>query len=93
MFNFKELEERYRKDAPFNKIVNLHVQLLKEFGFLPSEIREAAFLAQYLFEVGRVETILKTQDEWNKIEVARKVMQQAVVNIEDLLNEEPRRPT
>ncbi len=87
--DFKKLEEKYRSDAAFNKVVNLHIQLLESFGFLPSEIREAAFLAQYKYETQNAREIIRTQDDWNKQEAARMVLQQSVLKIEDICKTQP----
>jgi len=86
---FKKLEEKYRSDAAFNKVVNLHIQLLESFGFLPSEIREAAFLAQYKYETQNAREVIRTRDEWNKHEAARMVLQQAVLKVEDICKTQP----
>jgi hypothetical protein len=82
MFNFNELEKRYQNDAAFNKIVNLHRRLLEEFGFLPDEIRQAAFLAQYHFQTNQAEQIVRSEKEWEKMNAARLILQQAVLDIE-----------
>lgn len=83
MFDFKTLESRYMHDAAFNKVVNLYRQLLQEYGFTPSELRQAAFFAQYIFEMNQAEQIIRTDREWEQINEARKILQQAVLNIED----------
>lgn len=84
MFNFKELESRYRTDAAFNRLVNLHRRAIEEFGFLPDELRQAAFLAQYLYQVGTAEQVIRTNEEWEKVAEARAIMQQAILKVESL---------
>lgn len=74
MRNFKELEKLYLTDTPFNKLVNLFTQLLAEHGFLPSEIREGMFLAQYQYEMNNPKMIIRTQEDWQKIYEAREMM-------------------
>ncbi len=81
-FEFKKLNERYCSDAPFNKMTNLFRQLLEQHGFLPSEIREAMFLAQYNYEMGRVEQIIRTKEEWERLAEVRKLMQETVLGVE-----------
>lgn len=63
MFDFKKLEERYCTDAAFNKLVNVTQALLRDYGFMPSEIREAQFLAQYMFEMSRPQRVIMTLQE------------------------------
>lgn len=84
MFNYKKLEEKYATDAAFNKLVNLHRQAIEQFGFLPSEIREATFLAQYFYQLGHVEQIIRTEKEWKQVHEARAIMQQAILKVEGL---------
>lgn len=88
-FNFKELERKYTSDAPFNKVVNLHRDLLERYGFMPSEIREAFFYAQYIYEMNRATEVIRTQDEWRKSEEARKILQHAVLSIRALTEPQP----
>lgn len=87
--DFKRLEEKYLTDGPFNKVVNLHVQLLETFGFLPSEIREAAFLAQYKFETQNARQVIMSQKDWEKQEEARVILQQAVLSVKNICNTQP----
>jgi hypothetical protein len=84
MFNFEQLEKRYRTDAAFNKVVNAHRQLIEQYGFLPDELRQAAFLAQYYYQINRVEEIIRSNEEWEQIAEARKLMQAAVLQVRDL---------
>lgn len=84
MFNYKQLENRYLSDAAFNRLVNLHRRAIEEFGFTPEEMRQATFLAQYMYQMNHVEQIIRTQEEWQKIEEARKIMQQAILKVEAL---------
>ena len=72
--NFTELEKKYRTEAAFNKITNLLRQAIEEFGFLPSELREALFLAQYMYEMNNPQQVIRTQEDWNKISAARELM-------------------
>lgn len=72
---FNELEVRYRTDAPFNKMVNLFRQLIEEYGFVPSEIREGLFMATYMYEMSNPQMIIRTQKDLENIALARKLMQ------------------
>ena len=74
MFNFKELDAKYKTDAAFNKGVNMFRNLLEQYGFLPSELREMAFIAQYTYEMSRVETVIKTEKEWDQIREMRELL-------------------
>ena len=65
--NFVELEKKYKSDAAFNKMVNLFSQLIEEYQFQPSELREGVFYAQWVFESNRAKEIIRTQEEWQKI--------------------------
>ena len=82
--NFQKLKDRYMNDPFFNKLVNVQMQLLKEFGFLPDEIREGFFLAQYMFQMDEAQEIIRTQDDHNKIYLARKIMNQAILDVKSL---------
>lgn len=79
MFEYKKLTKRYLEDAPFNKAVNLFRMLLEEYGFSPSEIREALFLAQYMYEMGHVEQIIRTEKEWKDLMDLKLKMQAMMV--------------
>lgn len=74
MFNFKELEHRYKTDPIFNKLVNCFDQLLSQHGYLPSEIREGLFYAQYIFEINNARHIIRTAEEWKQLEEAREIL-------------------
>jgi hypothetical protein len=63
MLDFKKLDQRYMTDPVFNKLVNLTESLLKEYGFTPSEIREAQFYAQYRFEMANPQIYIRTAEE------------------------------
>lgn len=78
MFNFKELEKRYTTDSTFNKATNLFRQLTEQYGFLPSELREAAFLAQYMFEMDTVERVVRTKEEWEQLAQLRVRMKEMI---------------
>lgn len=84
MFNYKELENRYKTNAPFNKLVNLHRQAIEEFGFTPEELRQATFLAQYFYQVNHAEQHIRSAKEWEKIFEAREIMKNAILKIEAL---------
>lgn len=84
MFEYKKLMERYRNDAPFNRIVNVHINLLREFGFTPDEIRQASFLAQYMYEMAHATMIIQSERDLEQAAKACAILQQAVLDIEDL---------
>lgn len=50
-FRSGELEERYRNDPTFYKIVQAIHNMIAQHGITPSEIREAVFLAHYKYEM------------------------------------------
>lgn len=74
MFNFKELEHRYKTDAAFNKMVNCFDQLISQHGFTPSEMREGLFYAQYVFEMNNARQVIRTQEDWKQLEEAREIL-------------------
>lgn len=57
-------------------------RLLDEYGFMPSEIREGLFYAQYTFEMFRAETQLKTQKQWEDIAKMRELLRATFVSDE-----------
>lgn len=63
MLDFKKMDQRYQTDPVFNKLVNLTESLLKQYGFTPSEIREAQFYAQYRFEMANPQIYIRTAEE------------------------------
>ena len=86
MFNFEKLTHRYRSDSAFNQTVNLFRRLIEEHGLQPTELREAMFLAQYNYEMNRVDTIFKSDEEWERIGQARALMRQALdVNFPEMM--------
>lgn len=50
-FNKSKLEERFNTDAEFNRLVNAMYSMIWQHGFTHSELREAAFLAAYKYEM------------------------------------------
>lgn len=78
--NFNQLEKKYQTEAAFNKMVNIFHQLIEEYGFLPSEIREGLFLAQYKYETSHPMQVIHTENDWLKIEKARELMRMAFVD-------------
>lgn len=73
-FNFIELEKKYQNDAGFNAMVRCFKNLIEHHGFMPSEIREGLFFAQYAFEMGKAETIVKSEHEWEQIAKMREIL-------------------
>lgn len=51
--NFKnsKLGDKYQNDATFNRIVKSMYKMIADYGITPSELREAAFLAHYKYEM------------------------------------------
>jgi len=82
MFNMKEMEEKYRNDSAFNAGVRCFRSMLEQHGFLPSEIREMLFFAQYMFETGRVEQIIRSKEEWEQYYEARELLKQSFSFVE-----------
>ena len=67
--DFRQLERKYQTDAAFNQMVNLFHQLISEYQFMPSEIREAMFMAQYKFEMNSVRQVVQSQKQIEAIAV------------------------
>lgn len=82
---YKELLNRYQSDASFNKMVNLFRQLIEEYGFFPQEIREGLFFAQYTYEMGRVQEVIRDEEDWEKIEMLRNAMKQNFIDATEIL--------
>lgn len=80
MFEFKKLRARYLEDAAFNQAVNLFRQLTEQYGFLPDELRQAAFLAQYMIQIDAPQEIIRTQEEWRQLAEMRVKMQQMLID-------------
>lgn len=72
--NFQDLEKKYQTDLAFNKMVNCFLQMIEEHGFIPSEIREGLFFAQWKFEMNNVRQVIKTQEDWEKISEMREIL-------------------
>lgn len=45
-----DVRERYRSDPQFNKLVKVLLDEIRVLNFTPTEIREAAMLAQIIYE-------------------------------------------
>jgi hypothetical protein len=88
MFDYEKLNERYEKDGPFNRLVNVFKKAIEEFGFLPDELRQAAFLAQMHIQLYKAEKIIQSEKEWQKLEEARKILQKSFVDIKQLLRDD-----
>lgn len=84
MFNYENLTKRYHSDAAFNRLVNLWRQLIEEYGFLPDELRQAAFLAQMHIQLMSVEHQIRCERDIEKEEMVRKIMQQAILDVKKL---------
>lgn len=80
MFNFGDLLNKYHNNSPFNKAVNLFRNLIEHHGFLPSELREAAFLAQYMYEMNHAEQMFRTDLEWEQLRLAQERIRNVFVN-------------
>ena len=50
-FDIKVLGERYLNDPAFYHLVSALESMISQHGFVPSELREALFLASYRFEM------------------------------------------
>lgn len=55
--------ERYRTDVNFRNMVNMLYNLVAEAQFTPTEIREAAMLAQIKYEELNIRTLI-IEDGW-----------------------------
>ena len=49
--DFKDLENRYLRDAEFNILVNTLIKIIEKCQFTPSEIKDAAMFAAIKFEL------------------------------------------
>lgn len=76
MFDFKRLDEKHSHDAAFNKAVNIFIQLIRDHGFMPSEIREAMFYAQYKYEMTQAQIYIRTDEERARFLEAVRVLRQ-----------------
>jgi prophage maintenance system killer protein len=79
MFDFNKLSKKYSTEAPFNKAVNLFRQLIEKYGFMPSELREAAFLAQYMYEMNHLELQIRSDEEWEAFYKLKAKIQSTIV--------------
>lgn len=79
-FDYENLRLRYRTDAAFNKMTNLFRQLVEEYGFMPSEIRQSLFLAQYEFEINNIKQHIRTEKEWQQLEGLHHDMQKKIID-------------
>ncbi len=62
-FKHSELSNRYHNDVNFATLVNAIHNMIITGGFTPSEIREAAFLAHYTYEMENPSAVLKRFDD------------------------------
>lgn len=78
-FDYKELTKKYSHEAPFNKMTNLFRQLIEDYGFTPSEMRQGLFFAQYEFEMNNIKQCIRTNEEWQQLAYLHRDMQQKIV--------------
>ena len=74
MCDFQKLEERYLTDPAFNKATTVFRRLIEDHGFMPSELRESLFMAQYMFEMTRAERVIRSDEEWGQLSEAREIL-------------------
>lgn len=84
---YPELQNKYQSDAGFNKMVNLFRQLIEEYQFQPSEIREGLFFAQYTYQMNHVTEIIRTIDDLEKIEQLRRLQRDLFTQANSILKE------
>lgn len=80
MFNLRELEIKYSNDVAFNKMVNLMASLMREYEFQASEVRQAAFLAQYRFNISKANEVLMTEADREKFIDSMVALRQSFAN-------------
>lgn len=86
MLEFNKLEKKYKTDPYFNQMVNMFRNLIEEYGFLPSEIREGLFFAQYVYEMNRAREYIRKEEDWILIEEAQQLMKKNFLDVKDLLD-------
>ena len=67
MMNIRSIEDRYRDDSVFRNIVDVLQSMLENqesLTFTPTEMREAAMLAQILFESRHVRPIIIDREKF-----------------------------
>jgi hypothetical protein len=57
------VEERYRTDPVFNRLVSMMVSQLEDYYFTPTELRQAAMLASIIFAQTRTELQMPYSEE------------------------------
>lgn len=60
------VKERYQQDPYFHQLVKMLRNCIEQAQFTPTEIREAAMLAQILYEETHVRPIIFTKDDLEK---------------------------
>ncbi len=70
--NWKELEHRYRNDPTFNRVVTVILNILEDVHLTPHEMREAAMMACYEFELKHPRPIIISGHPWEPLNKSRK---------------------
>lgn len=73
-FDFERLNERYNRDPSFNAAVRVLRALIEQHGFVPCEIREALFFAQYTYEMSHAEKTFINDLEWSRLRDAKEII-------------------
>ena len=63
------IRERYHNDPNFNRLVDMMRSAIESAEFTPTEIREAAMLAQIMYEETHVRPMMFTRDQIMRGEV------------------------
>lgn len=71
MLDLDTLMHKYRSDPKFHNLVYLLERMIREHGFMPSELREACFFAQYMYEMTHPKPIMVADQEWEEIQRRR----------------------
>lgn len=69
MFELEKLMKMYREEATFNDVVSFLLNVVETNGITPLELRQALFLAHYLYDMKNPTPmpIVKDVETWKKI--------------------------
>lgn len=59
----RTIRHRYETDAQFHKLVDMMLAVIEQAQFTPTEIREAAMLAQIIYESTHIRPIFFTRED------------------------------
>lgn len=91
MFDFRDLTERYGRDASFRALVNSMHGLIRNEGFTPDELRQALFMACYKYELESARPIHITMNQYDTFTRLDRNLKDCGIAIETILIEKPKR--